>query len=451
MAVFRIKAIKPDTREAREFFYDNMTSSLIDAATGKSAVPVVEPIADRPPIEAISPERPGRKTTPRTLKISLGLSCNYECEYCSQRFVPRNVETNPDDIAAFVAGLDEWVTTPPERIEFWGGEPLVYIKTLRPLAERLRSKYPEARLSIITNGSLLNAEINEWLDALGFSVGISHDGPGQHVRGPDPLATPESREAILDLYRRLAPKGRVSFNAMLNRANTSRAAIARFFVDLTGDERVSIGEGGIVDAYDEGGLALSLEPGDFAAFRNRAFGELRSGQAANFSVAREKVASFVNSIRTARPASAVGQKCSMDRPDNIAVDLRGNVLTCQNVSAVSVAPNGESHKIGHVTDLDSVRLATARHWSTRDDCPSCPVLHICAGSCMFLEGPLWERTCDNAYSDALAYFAAGIEFLTGYVPIRIEGPHRADRHDLWSTPAPSRSTRRVIPISRVAA
>lgn len=128
----------------------------------------------------------------------------------------------------------------------WSG-----IKTLRPLAEALREKYPEAVFSIITNGSLLTLEINEWLDRMGFCVGLSHDGPGQHVRGPDPLADPEKREAILDLYRRLAASGRMSFNAMMNRNNVSRAAVAKFFVELTGDPNVRIGEGTFVDAYDE--------------------------------------------------------------------------------------------------------------------------------------------------------------------------------------------------------
>lgn len=451
MARFLVTAVNPATGARRVLQYDNETSALLDES-GAPVVPAIE-VAPRSPVYATSPEAPAGKTSPRVLKISLGLSCNYECEYCSQRFVPRNVETNPDDVDAFVDGLDSWVTSPPERVEFWGGEPLVYIKTLRPLAQRLRAKYPDAALSIITNGSLLSPEINDWIEALDIVVGISHDGPGQSVRGPDPLDDPERREAILDLYRRLAPKGRISFNAMMNRENVSRAAVYQFFATLTGDPNVQIGEGGFVDAYDEGGLALSLQPHEFAAYRNRAFAEIRSGQAANFSVVRERVASFVNSLRTRRPASSVGQKCAMDRPDNIAVDLRGNVVTCQNVSAVSRAPNGESHKIGHVSALDEARLTTARHWSTREECPSCPVLQICSGSCMFLEGVLWERSCDNAYSDAVPIFAAGIEFLTGCIPIYIDGDFREDRKDIFGlvNGVPDAPKKRVIPIQPVAA
>lgn len=447
---FTLHAIAPSTGERSVLFYDNATSALTHA-DGK---PVTQPQVTGPRFEApaVSRDTPLGKRTPRKLKVSLGLSCNYECEYCSQRFVPRADETNPGDVDAFIAGLDTWVTTPPDVVEFWGGEPLVYIKTLRPLAEAMRDKYPNTILSIVTNGSLLNAEINNWLDSMGFHVGISHDGPGQHVRGPDPLQDPEKRAAILDLYARLAPKSRISFNAMVNRSNVSRAAIQRFFVELTGDRLVPIGEGSFVDAYDDGGLAQSLIPEELHSFRNLAFHEIRTGQAANISAVRDRVASFINSIRLARPASSLGQKCGMDKDDNIAVDLRGNVLTCQNVSAASTAPNGQAHRIGHVSDLAAVKLNTSTHWSKRKDCPSCPMLQICQGSCMFLEGPLWDRSCDNAYSDAVPIFAAGIEFLTGCIPIYIDGDFREDRKDIFGlvNGVPDAKPKRVIPINAIA-
>lgn len=451
MAVFNIEAKNPTSGEVAALLYDNLTSQLTYAATGQPAVMVMD-VTPRQDAPVVSLQSPLGKTSPKVLKISLGLSCNYECEYCSQRFVPRAAETNPGDVDDFVAGLDAWVTTPPERVEFWGGEPLVYIKTMRPLAEKIRAKYPDARLLVITNGSLLTDEINAWIDAMGFEVGLSHDGPGQHVRGPDPLEVPEKKRAILDLYSRLAPKGRISFNAMLNRHNQSRAAIQRFFVELTGDQNVRIGEGSFVDAYDAGGMASSLLPQEFAPYRNLAFHEIRTGQASSFNQLSMKVGGFINSLRTARPASAVGQKCGMDRPDNIAVDLRGNVLTCQNTSAESVAPNGQSHHIGNVADMGNVKLNTATHWSKRKDCPSCPMLQICQGSCMFLEGPLWDRSCDNAYSDAVPIFAAGIEFLTGCVPIFIDGDFREDRKDIFGlvNGVPDAKPKRVIPINAIA-
>ena len=432
MAKFLIAASDPRTVTVVPLIYDNMESTLTDI-NGNSVIRTVDVTqgASAEIASVTSKETPVGKTTPRVLKISLGLSCNYACEYCSQRFVARNLETNPDDVDGFLSSLDSWVLTPPEAIEFWGGEPLVYIKTLRPLAEALRAKYPLARFSVITNGSLLNAELNQWLDDLGFTVCVSHDGPGQYVRGPDPLQDPSVKEAILDLYQRLAPQGRFSFNAMVNRSNQSRAAIQAFFTELTGDPKVMIGEGGFVDAYDAGGLSLSLRTEEFHAYRRQAFQEIGQGKADRVSNVRDRMMSFVNALRTKRPASSLGQKCGMDKPDSIAVDLKGNVLTCQNVSAAATAPNGEAHRIGHTAQMDQVALTTSTHWSKRTECPKCPVLQICKGACMFLEEALWDASCDNAYSDALPIFVAAIEFLTGLIPMHIDGELRLDRKDIF--------------------
>lgn len=432
--------------------YDNATSEL----TYADGRPVVESAQVRPwgTAVAVSRDEPGRKGAIRTLKISLGLACNYACPYCSQRFVQRAEETTRDDIEAFVRSLPAWFDGGDDgqgagaRIEFWGGEPFVYWKTLKPLAERLRALYPQAEFHISTNGALLDAEKNAWLDRLGFVVGLSHDGPGQPMRGADPMDDPEKREAILDLWRRLRPQGRISVNAMVHRGNRSRAAIQRWMEARFGPDGV-IGEGAFIDPYDEGGLAASLaDPADALDYRRQAFAELRAGLASRFDIARRKIMDFVESIRRRRPATALGQKCGMDRADTIAVDLRGNVLTCQNVSAQSTAPNGEPHRIGHVSDLSAVRLTTATHWSKRAECPKCPVLQLCKGACMFLEGKLWERGCENAFSDNVPFFAAGIEYLTGLVPYYIEGPQREDRRDVFGLVhgLPKVERRRVIPI-----
>jgi uncharacterized protein len=423
--------------------YDNMKSSLTYFATGDSVVEV-EP-KEYESATQVSFENPGKKTTPRVLKIQLGLSCNYACEYCNQRFVPHADAGTPGQVEEFVSGMDHWVKEPPERIEFWGGEPLVYIKTLMPLAEALRVKYPDTQFSIITNGSLLNVEINEWLDRMGFAVGISHDGPGQATRGPDPLQDPMAAEGIRDLFVRLYPKGRVGFNTMMHKGNPSRAAVAKFFEKLLGTDKFDVGEGAMVDAYDEGGVASSLKEADLVSYSKLAFKEIRSGEAKNFQFIRQKMIGFMDSIKNAAPANSIGQKCSMDKQDQLSVDMQGNILTCQNVSAVSVTPSGVSHKIGHTSDLAGAELRSATHWSHREDCKSCAVLHICRGACMFLSGPLWVQTCNSAYADAVPILAASIEAMTGLIPYRIEGSNRADRESIWEYAPP----KKVIPIVAV--
>lgn len=444
MTAFTIYALRQDGQKVR-LHYDNQTSAL-NWDDGKPVVQA-KPSSYRD-AAAVSVDQPGRKGSIRTLKVSLGLSCNYECSYCSQRFVPHAESSNPDDIKPFVDQLTDALIEPPERIEFWGGEPFVYWKTLKPLAESLRQLYPQATFNIITNGSLLDVEKNEWLDRMGFGVGLSHDGPGYHARGADPLDDPEKRAAIMDLYARLHPQGRISVNAMLHADNRSRAHVQVWLQERFGQD-VRIGEGSFIDPYDDGGLASIFQtPADHIGFRAMAYKELRLGTVASFSIGQQKIMDFVQSIRTVRPASALGQKCGMDKADNIAVDLHGNVLTCQNVSATATAPNGQPHGIGRLSNLQAVKMRTSTHWSKRKDCASCPVLQLCKGSCMFLEGKFWDASCDVAYSDNLPFLAAAIEYLTGCIPFYIDGDFRNDRKDIFGEVrgVPEVATKRVIPI-----
>jgi uncharacterized protein len=415
----------------REFFYDNETSWLIHDGkriTGRSK----QLMNDTVPYTSVDTPN-GKSAEIKTLKIQLGLACNYSCEYCSQRFVPRAEDGHPSDVEKFMRNLDLWMKSVPERIEFWGGEPFAYFKTLKPLAEAMRAKFPEADFYIATNGSLLTSDIVQWICDIDIGIGVSHDGPGQHVRGPDPLDDPEQRSAILELFRRRP--GKVSFNSMINRENLDRGAIQRFFEDILGRENHwGIGEGGFVDPYDEGGESQSLQTHDEAlAFRRKALSDIRAGRIDRFSIMWSRMKEWVGSISWGRESDGLGQKCGMDRPDTIAVDLKGNVMTCQNVSTVSRAPNGKSHHIGHVSRLDQVKLNTATHWSSRPMCAECPLVQVCKGACMFLEGRLWDKACNNAYNDHLPFFAAAIERLTGYLPYKIESPSLpAERSDLWA-------------------
>lgn len=461
MPKFTITLYNPaNPSEERLVEYDTDVSTLIWADTGENVLPEVVP-ADLPDVEQV--KIPLGKQ-PNIVKIQLGLECNYSCEYCNQRFVPHGDSTNPQDVKPFVAGMDKWFNGGNDgmgegaKFEFWGGEPLVYWKTLKPLAEQLHGRYPHAEKSIITNGSLLDEEKATWLNSLNFHVAVSHDGPGQHLRGPDPLEDPISRKMILELYKRLAPRNRFSFNVMIHRMNASRAECQEYFekliLDELGEEMLDylvIGEGGFIDAYDEGGLEYSLQDDrQEIFFRQLSLQELREKPPRRFSTIHSKVGDWVNSIKFGMPSKFMGQKCGMDRPDTMALDMNGNILTCQNVSSISTNPAGISHKIGHVDDIDAVDIKSATHWSDREECPKCPVLHICRGACMFLSGPLWEASCNNAFSDAVVMLAVSLEEMTQMIPKYIEGPQREDRKDIfWWVGGDRKATRKIIPIKAV--
>ena len=443
--LFEIHAEKSKD-DKKIFYYDNMSNILKDAngIVYEYPQPIEIPKEYTKPYKAFDKNNPLKKSKLiTTLKIQMGLSCNYSCDYCSQKFVERMPETSKKDIDAFMKKLEvlEFDESKGLKIEFWGGEPFVYWKTMKPLAELLAEKFEnwerKPRFSVITNGSILTDDIIDWLMMYDFDVAISHDGPGQSVRGPDPFDDPEQKERILGFYRMMKRLGKViSFNPMMNAKNRSRKEVYEWFVNLTGDEFVTLGEGGIVDAYDEEGISNSLlTKKDHFEYRRTAFADIFStGGKIGFTIPKEKTFQFTKSVLAHRKSDFLGQKCGMDEEQALAVDLRGNVMTCQNVSSLEMSKNGESHHGGTLEDYDNVSIKSSTHWSNRKECSGCPVLHICKGACMFLDEKFWDISCANSYSDNIPFFVLAIQDITGYIPTLIKGDGLPlERQDIFGT------------------
>ena len=355
----------------------------------------------------------GKSRAPKVLKIQLGLSCNYSCSYCSQAHQIGDATLSKlTDVEAFLENLDSWLEGAPERIELWGGEPFVYWAKLKRLIPALAERFPAARYLIITNGSLLDREKLDLIHRYDIDIGLSHDGPGQDQRGPDPLENLEQRRWIEALLAER--KGHVSINTVLTAQNYDLSAIKAWFQERLGPD-VPLSLEGVVNVYD---AATLLGPGrfeeaDLHALRRSVFESLATDPGG--LGLDKRVRDFLTSLKTRRPISALGQKCGMDRPEHIAVDLQGNVMTCQNTGAKGV------HKIGHVAEFDAIALDTATHFAFRPECMSCPVVQLCKGSCMFLEGEFFKQSCANEFAFNMGIMMAAIWHLTGMVVVGLEG------------------------------
>ena len=371
----------------------------------------------------VSPTNPAPKSrSPSSIKIQLGLKCNYSCSYCNQRAQPHDGEANPKRIDWFLKKMPQWFDCGSGQgltLEFWGGEPFVYWKTLKPLAEGLRALYPQARFNIITNGSLLDREKVDWLYDLGFSVGISHDGPSYETnRGQDPFKNPTQRKWIRYAYDRLFGERRIGFNCVLTNKSTSLVAVRTYLSRFLGvpPENIPLTTEEILLPYDEGGMSLSLLDGLSAKrLTHTVFFEAIRGMTMGIGAIETKTRDLLQSLANRRPASSLGQKCGMDKKDEIAIDLNGNAMTCQNTSPLT------KHRIGHLEAFDAIKLDTAHHWSTRSECRNCPVIQMCRGACLFLEDELWQQACDNSLAYNLGLLAASLYFATRMVLVRIEG------------------------------
>lgn len=458
--IFEIHAER-SADDKKIFYYDNENNTLKDA-DGNSFRYQQQSNVTATPFVPFDKDHPLKKSKLIThLKIQMGLSCNYSCDYCSQKFVERAPETSKKDIDAFLEKLEvlEFDESMGLKVEFWGGEPLVYWKTMKPLAEALKEKFTgwkrKPQFSMITNGSILTDDIIDWLMMMNFSVSISHDGPGQSVRGPDPFDDPEQKTRLIGFYRMMSRlKKGISFNPMMNSKNKSRKEVYDWFVDVIGDPNIQLGEGGIVDAYDEDGITNSLQTlEEHFDYRRTAFSDIYTTQGKiGFVNVLGKIDGFTSNLLNNVGSKYLGQKCNMDDEHSLAVDLRGNVMTCQNVSSLEISKNGEPHLGGTLDDYDNVELKSSTHWSNRKECGGCPVLHLCKGACMFLDKKFWDISCANAYSDNVPLFALSIQNITGYIPTLIK--HKdlpLERQDIFGTifEHKEKPKKKIIPIKVV--
>lgn len=360
----------------------------------------------------VSSDQPGWKSAaPQTLKIQLGMRCNYTCSYCNQASeAGGSTVTKTADADEFLAGLDGWLQGSPERIEFWGGEPLLYFAKLQRLVPALRARFPQARLTMVSNGSLLDEDILQFIERYDIFVAISHDGPGQHLRGPDPFDDPERAYWLREFWRRRGGKThRAAFNFVVTPANADVLATRRWLAERVGDDALLVDAEGVVTVYDDQTLqgAGHWSEEDYQRLARSISEGFATGEALQVRDIARRAQDFIESLRSRRPSSALGQKCGMDRPDQLAVDLKGNVITCQNTGAEG------KHRIGHVSAMDAVQLDTATHWSHRESCRHCPVLQLCKGSCMYLHDDLFAQSCENEYRLNVAVLGGVLQRVTG--------------------------------------
>ena len=409
---------------------------------------------ERVPADIVAPDAPlGKSNFQKNVRIIFGLACNFSCSYCSQARA-RHMDDKlgeTSDVDEFLENLPTWLHNTPDdeiRIEFWGGESLVYWKKIKHMAEKLREMYPNAYFWMPTNGSLMTRKMNEWLFELDFHVAFSHDGPGQHHRGPeDPLDDPEAHAAIMEYCDRMTPLGKFNINLVMTYGNHSYVDILNFFAEkFAGHTFPRISCEGLVLAHSEHDIKHSPKNSSMHyELRSKLLTEIINNDLQNISFVGYQVGEIASTLIEARSAEFQGQGCGLDRKDNITLKLNGDVVICPNGSA-------PDQKIGNVNEFDDIQLKTT-HWSKRDGCNSCPVMPLCGGACMMFEGDKHEITCDNHLTYHLVYFAYALYLLTGSVLKSVEGEkiRYSDirRIDYWKDCAIKpdvKSSKRAFPI-----
>lgn len=319
-----------------------------------------------------------RKSHMEVVHLMLGTNCNNNCTFCEvrlQQFYCSSIK----DVDSFVERLRASSVT-FERVRLWGGEPLVYWKTLKRLLPALKEYLPNVKFSLVTNGFLLSKEKVDWmLDNSVDQISVSVEPFDCNDRNEKNLML--SQEGVDTLrYLKDKLKNRFSLFVTLMPTKTNIESTIRPFQDILGFDTnfclIPLKCRSVLTWYskkDVDELSSSIfhhynerkpfEIGFADYFYRTFFGRLIRG-------------SGVESVRT---------YCVMPY-SSVTLDLQGGVYSC----------HVRANKQGDISNLRELKMVGQFHWKERESCKRCPYLQMCGGLCSSLEqGDSFNCTCHN--------------------------------------------------------
>lgn len=319
-------------------------------------------------------ERPAKR-----LCISLGFSCNMTCSYCLQSKNKKS-KFNKEQADKIVDKLNN-MDLSKTKVEFWGGETLLYTEEIKYIVENL-AKLPFA-LQVITNGTKLNMELALWLEKYNFSIAISHDCQGQELRGKDCFEDPVNLEAIRYLaYNR---PSMFSINSVISGKNIETVERLRFIEKYIPDYEG--GHGGEGPLYNTNIDSLNNDD-----LHDAIYNDLSIGVGMKYSFYRDGIISFIKSLQKNIPNSKITTKCGVDKDSYSILSMDGKELTCHNYDS---------------------KLPLYK-FSEGDKCSSCLVSNLCKGSCPIVpkDSDMFKRNCATMYATYSALLRASLTVLS---------------------------------------
>lgn len=404
------------TSEGEVFRYNNLTNRLtkndelvcLDHVKGlimKPQTNIVEPFdeKDHPSLSK------GKYI--KWLRLFLGYNCNYHCGYCTQTVEQLSSPVpSKEKVDALFKKLDDTGIKVDEKaiIQLWGGEPFVYLKTLKYLIPELRKRYPKAHIWTISNGSLMNQSILEFLLENKIHLSFSHDGPAYFLRGEDPLKDPKLQK----IWRKTAEtylQNDLNFgiNTVISQYNADLFEVQDYlFKNIM--EGVRMNFEGVVVAHTQNSV-------EFTHFQKEARDKLeRSINRAFFEEPESMVTfallqgmqKFLGMVSQQASAMTIMGRCNTAMKTVLTVDFDGNIFSCHNASSTR-------QYVGTLDDYDGIDMDKFTHWSRRPQCPDCLVLDYCRGNCIRDDAEAHRRGCPVQKMFFTMLFKAAFKLMTG--------------------------------------
>lgn len=342
-------------------------------------------------------------TSPEVLKILLGDACNFRCKYCRQKIHNKKEKINYDVLNNFIKIIKKYLDLSNlKKVEFWGGEPLLYWEEIQFLKNKFLEINKDCILHLTTNGSLINKDIcKELISGPNYMIKLSHDGPGQFLRSQDPIKL--HKEEIFKLKEELFPRDLFWINTVLTWNCMSPGKIVNYFKELFNDDNIKIMKIEPAIPYNEFSQKYTLQTEEqFNEFTSLFFNDLiQYNLEKNVFEYDELYKFFLHSQVRNIEYNFAEMKCIETQKKTLTLDYFGNIVPCQ-------VYNKDDNLLGHISNINNINIINIDHSDRINRCNECPVVSLCRGVCPFIKDKeIIEMNCKvryHTYLTLLKYF-----------------------------------------------
>lgn len=349
--------------------------ALLEARLRKAGV-IAEPDGDDLALERVREHVEVMSGRPSILYLILTTRCNLSCTYCFIQESPlsvlpqqyMNLETARAAVDFFIGEADD-----PCNCEFilYGGEPTLRPELFIQVLHYIRNVAPLSRISVVTNGTLLDEHLVAELARCDVSVGISVDGP----------------KRVNDVHRAFRRRGPSVYDRVERSMEVLRRFEVSFGISLTISESVLENQDEVIAWLKETGVSPFLNPAHY------------SSPSKNWENAYKRMSEFT--LRVVTELSEVGVVES--RTAALVQMLADGFLKFQGCGALgltqlAVRPNGDvgvchgdsQSNTGVLWNLSAIPpdpyQGADSYWidllaANQPECLGCEAFAVCGGGC----------------------------------------------------------------------
>ncbi len=333
------------------------------------------------------------------VSVILGMACNFACVYCYEGSLKGSAAMDKATAGQLIACLLARFAAGKKKrliLDFYGGEPLLYIRRITSLASQLKPAIEALggtfNFTLVTNGSLFTPGVVTELVALGLvSAKITIDGPADNHDRFRPFKGGQGSWDVI-VANLMACRGLCAITLSGNYTLENHAAFPSLLDTLseagfatTGFDSVQFFP--VMQVNDRfanpeftGGCCSNDEPWVHAASL----------------MLREAIMQRGYNFPKLQPAT-----CMVDIDDAFTVDHDGAIYKCVTLIG---HPEFACGDIWKGMNQNWHEKYCANHWQEKEPCRKCEYLPLCFGGCRYMafqrEGSMAGVDCQKDFLDA---------------------------------------------------